>query len=392
MTLREESLLLDGDSHWAAVTACNAAGLCSTSTSPALLIDSSPPVAGTFVSPLSWETLTSGGRSDVTLHLAWRAFSDAESGVAAYDVIAGRVYNGEDLSGGVVRVFHDNATVTQSHALEINEKLKAGDVVYLSIKAENQLGLKSDIVRMAYSVLLDSSNGTSGTLVLVRHSCESSYCTNECTCAAAGQLCKGSSTCRHLDVSDPGLANFTVHLHVGLSSKPQAYSTSVKCLEGSWSLSDPASLRNVSRFEWSFSLFNGSNGVGVFNATTERTWHDVGRDTSAVFCLPKNRVLESGLRYVLHVRVWLSRDESVTFTSEPVVIDQTPPKLTKRKKVIESDASCKNDIDYITTEHFFTACWDGLFQDSDSPIVSYEVWVGTSPYGKTASLCCKYLL
>ena len=254
----------------------------------------------------------------------------------------------------------------------------------MSIRAENQLGLKSDIVRMAYSVLLDSSNGTSGTLVLVRHSCEASYCTNECTCAAAGQLCKGSSTCRHLDVSDPGLANFTVHLHVGLSSKPQAYSTSVKCLEGSWSLSDPASLRNVSRFEWSFSLFNRSSGEGVFNPTTEPAWHDVGRDTNAVFCLPGDRVLKTGQRYVLHLRVWLSRDEYVSFTSDPVVIDQTPPKPRRKNKVIESDVTCKEDKDYITTEPYVTACWGGLFQDFQSPIVRYEVWIGTSPYGKSA--------
>ena len=142
VTLRAEVLLEDGDSHWAAVTACNAAGLCSSSTSRVLLTDSSPPVAGTFLSPLTWTRLTSASTRPpvLALRLAWTAFSDAHADVAAYDVTAGRVYNGEDLSGGVVRVPHDNATVTQSHELRIGAELKSGDVVYLGIRAENRLG------------------------------------------------------------------------------------------------------------------------------------------------------------------------------------------------------------------------------------------------------------
>ena len=385
LTLRAEVLLEDGDSHWAAVMACNAAGLCSSSTSRVLLTDSSPPVAGTFLSPLTWTRLTSASarRPVLALRLAWTAFSDAHSDVAAYDVTTGSVYNGEDLSGGVVRVPHDNATVTQSHELRIGAELKSGDVVYLGIRAENRLGRKGGIVSMAYSVLRDNVNGSSGTLVLIRHSCEAYYCTNECTCAAAGQLCGRSSTCRHLDLSDPRLSDLSVHPHIGLTSTPQAYSASVKCLEGRWSLADPRSLQNISRFEWSFSLFNRSAGDGVLDAATEPVWHDVGRDMNAVFCLPGNRVLKSGLRYVLHVRVWLSRDEYTIFTSDPVVIDQSAPKARRGKMVIESDVTCKKDLDYVTTEPYVTACWGGLFQDLQSPTARYEVWVGTSPFGKS---------
>ena len=245
---------------------------------------------------------------------------------------------------------------------------------------------------MAYRVLLDNVNGSSGTLVLIRHSCEAYYCTNECTCAATGRRCKGSLACRDLDALDPSLASFAVHPHIGLTSTPQAYSASVKCLEGRWSLADPRSLQNISRFEWSFSLFNKSAGDGVFDAGTEPAWRDVGRDMNIAYCLPGNRVLEPGLSYVLHVRVWLSRDKRMTFTSEPVVIDPTPPKPMRRNKVIESDVTCKNDIDYVTTEHYVTACWGGVFQDSDSPVVRYEVWVGTSPYGKTVRWCCLLVL
>ena len=51
--------------------------------------------------------------------------------------------------------------------------------------------------------------------------------------------------------------------------------------------------------------------------------------------------------------------------------------------VIESDVTCKKDLDYVTTEPYVTACWGGLFQDLQSPIARYEVWVGMSPFGKS---------
>ncbi|KAK7092487.1 uncharacterized protein [Littorina saxatilis] len=379
LTLKQKNLLLDGDSHWAAVTACNAAGLCATSTSSLLLIDSSPPVAGTFLSPLIWDKVNS---STTVLHLAWRDFSDVESDVIAYDVTMGREYNGEGLSKGVARVLHDNTTEDQTSTLQISETLEPGDEVYLSIRAENQVGLHSEIVRMAYTVLADSSNKTSGTLLLIRHSCDAYYCTKECTCAPTGEHCQISSlsACQSCSPADPSFANFSVHSYIGIRGKPHTFTTSLKCLEGHWEIKDPALLKNVSRFQWSFSLFNKTEGDGVFVAD-EEVWFDVGRNTDVIHCLPGSRVLQSGLRYVLHVRVWLSRDKYSTFTSEPVVVDQTPPKAMKRRTVIESGVTCKKDVDYVTTEPYVTACWNGVFQDPESPITRYEVWVGTARYG-----------
>jgi hypothetical protein len=30
-----------------------------------------------------------------------------------------------------------------------------------------------------------------------------------------------------------------------------------------------------------------------------------------------------------------------------------------------------------------TACWEGVFRDSDSGVVRYDVWLGTSPHGQS---------
>jgi len=292
LTLDKSSLLTDGDSHWVAVSACNAAHLCIIATSDVIAIDSTPPVTGTFLSPLLWSRRNSPARADVmtTVEVRWRAFSDAESGVTRYELMAGREYNGEELSGGRVQVQHDdNATGTQQHRLQVNGMLYAGDVIHLSLLAVNAFGLPSPVVRMAFRCLLHDANGTSGSLVLIRHSCEASYCTKECTCAAAGQVCKtNTSACVELSASDPTLASFQVLPYMGTphgpqslnpsatstqgvipsteahssvpststqssipstgtdshvpSASPRLFTTSAKCLEGHWALVSPPSL------------------------------------------------------------------------------------------------------------------------------------------------------
>ncbi|KAK7496758.1 hypothetical protein BaRGS_00011967, partial [Batillaria attramentaria] len=371
LTLDDDHLLLDGDSHWAALSACNAAGLCTTSISDLLLVDSTPPVVGTFLSPLTWKQDVTSGTSRILLDVEWTQFADAESGVAAYYIMAGREYNGDGLTNGKVKVGHDNTTQTQRHTLPLAEDLKPGDVVYLTMWAENALGLHSPMARMAFDVLQHNNNGTLGSLVSVRHSCEIAYCTKECTCGHDGH-CQAVATCQDIGTEDARAQRF--------SAGPTTFTTSAKCLEGHWELSDPKLLSNVSRFEWSFSLANLSAGEGVFDIQTEDPWHDVGRNTTAVHCLPGKRMLKLGQGYTLHVRMWLSFTENVTYISPPVLVDHIPPQIRRGRAVLESDVTCSVDVDYFTTEPTITACWDGVFRDSQSQITEYQVWVGTSAY------------
>ena len=371
--------------------------------SDVILIDSTPPVTGTFESPLIWKRQTSNTSGDVItmVDVKWRGFSDPESQVTGYQLLAGRRYNGEDLSGGRVTVQHDNTTATQHYTLQVGQLLQSGDVVHLALLAQNSLRLLSPLVRMAFRCLHDNAIGTSGSLVLIRHSCEAAYCTQECTCAAAGQVCEGnSSSCVELSPSDPAASTVQLQAYMGMSpdppssrfstpalspvpaTHPQKYMTSAKCLEGHWSLSQPDSLGNVSRFEVSFSLADMSAGEGVVDTQTEPIWSDVGRHLTTVYCLLGNRTLASGQGYIMHVRVWLSRDMFVTYTSAPVVVDHTPPQIRRGMAVMESDLTCTQDIDYVTSEiPAVTACWDGVFRDTQSPVVQYQIWMGTSPHG-----------
>lgn len=379
VTLDDEHLVANGDSHRATVVACNGADLCTTAHSDLLLIDSTPPVVGTFDSPLVWTRQNSGPATAITV--TWALFADPESGVAAYYVAAGRDYDGEELSHGQVKTLHDNSTFSQRQDLEVDEDLRPGDVVFLSIVAENEVGLRSSVLRKAFEVYLD---GVAGTLVLVRHSCNASYCTKECTCAPTGKVCKSTMPpCRDLSPTNSNVSGVRVILHIGRPTSPQSPTTSAKCLEGHWRLADPASLTRVLRFEWSFSLANKSAGEWVFDAATEKVWHDVGQNMTAVHCLPGRRMLQSHASYVLHVRVWVSREDRVTFVSEPVLVDNTPPQRRRGKVIKDSDALCQADLDFVTNEPHVTACWRDAFQDEESAISKYEVWVGTLPFGES---------
>ncbi|KAK7473968.1 hypothetical protein BaRGS_00034797 [Batillaria attramentaria] len=376
-------LLVDGDRYWAAVTACNAAGLCTTHTSHMLLVDSTPPVVGSFESPLSWmknnPTISENARYNVSV--TWLGFSDAESGVERYYLTAGSVYNGDDLSNGLVITPHQNNTRHQRFSLQLDE-IKSGEAIHLSVWAENGAGLKSPVFRMEFTALFDDLVGTKGSLVSVRYGCKAAYCTGECTCAAAGRVCQVNRTsCQDLQPNDVALQGTNIILQICPQSGPENFTTSSKCLEGSWRLSSDMPISKVSRFQVSFGLAGRSYEEGlVFGTESTAVWHDVGRNMAAVYCLPGKEELGSGFQYVMHVRVWLSRNRRVTFTSDPVTVDHTAPGLIRGGTVLDSTTSnCLRDVDYVTTEMLVTSCWGGVFREQDGKILQYKVWVGSAP-------------
>ncbi|XP_070207962.1 uncharacterized protein [Littorina saxatilis] len=382
VTFTKKMLLADGDSHWATVSACNSASLCVTATSDVILVDSSPPFSGTFESPLSWSRENSTAEDVITsVKVSWRDFKDPDSAVNSYLFIAGSSYNGEDMTNGEVTVPHVDTSKSQTHTLILNSELTSGDVIYFSLAAVNKVGLLGPIVRMAFEVLFENADGTSGSLLLIRHSCDVAYCTKECTCSAAGKLCDHiTSPCNELNGSHSDLTNVQVVPYIGSSSEQHLFTTSAKCLEGHWRPNNSEIFRNISRFEWSFSLEDLPPGEGIFDPLTESVWHDVGRHVTAVHCMPGSRMLESGLNYILHVRIWITGEDHVSFTSQPVRVDHSPPIVRRGKTVLDSDVTCKFDEDYVTTEPTITACWGDVFYDLESAVVSYEVWLGTSSF------------
>ena len=406
LQLEPGDLLMDGDVYTASLTACNPAGLCTTATSQPLLVDSTPPVVGKFVSPMIWKTTattvtttasttttTNSSTATVngtvttqiltTIAAAWEAFGDEESGVADYHLTVGRTFSGDELSPGTLYTAHSNHTQTQELAVTVDGELLPGQLLVFSVWAENTLGLLSPVQRMTFEVML-SSSPQEGTLVLQRHSCTSSLCTNECTCAPARRTCHPATSTACLDLSSD-----ISWLHVDLVPRlacplcqDKNYTVSATCLQGSWSL--PSGNFNITRVQWSFSLASHPAGTGVFDPLLEPLWYDAGPTTWTRYCLPDQRLLSAGSDYVLHVRVWLSESTHVTRTSLPVTVDHSPPARRRGKSVKKTvDAGCGQDVNIVSQQPTLTACWDGVFTDAQSGILSYDVWVGTAAFRKS---------
>lgn len=393
LPLDKGSLLSDGDVYTASVTACNAADLCTSAVSAPLLVDSSPPIVGKFDSEMTWRVRAVNDYSGNFSHLAteinivWTDFADEESGIRGYHLTAGRSFSSDELSDGVVFVSHNNVSSTQTFPLSTRETLGAGDLLVFSLRAENNVGLISPVKRMTFEVFVNNAAGDAGTLLLQRHSCATHYCSNECTCAPSGQPCQPSgpaAQCRDLS-NDPRFSSLDLAPRFGCPSCDLDFTTSATCLEGHWTLPDLDSSTSVSRFQWSLSLAGKSPGVGVFDTDSQPAWYDAGLRTSATYCLPYPNTLSLGSSYVLHVRVWLSRDSYVTQTSLPVVVDDSAPARRRGRSVIESvDPSCSGDVDFFSDRAVtsLTACWYGVFTDEESGIQNYAVWIGTVPYSK----------
>ncbi|PVD27468.1 hypothetical protein C0Q70_12629 [Pomacea canaliculata] len=117
-------------------------------TSSRLFVDSTPPFQGTFRSPLTWkfENVT-GGVMAAVVNVTWQDFTDPESAVVSYYVIAGRACNGEELSNGPVTVVHDNGQTYSISRLSCRAASCQNDVIFLGVLAENHVGLKSEMVR-----------------------------------------------------------------------------------------------------------------------------------------------------------------------------------------------------------------------------------------------------
>lgn len=383
--LGPDELVMDGELYRATVVACNSAGLCATVTSDPLLVDSTPPVVGKFLSQLPWLTAFSNGTVETTINVTWTGFTEEESQVVRYHFTAGKTYGDSDVSDGALTVSHDNASDFQNLSLSLNQSLSAGDLLVMSVWAENSLGLFSALQRMTFEVFLDSAAGDSGSLLLQRHSCSPHYCTNECTCAPTGHVCQPTapSPCVDLPANNhSALADIDIAPFLGRDGEKLSFISSASCLEGFWEVSGLNSTSAISRFEYSFSLANEQPGMGVFDPRSEPVWHDCGLRTSAVYCLPAQRALHSGSSYALHVRAWLTRDSYVTVTSPPLVADLSPPSRRRGRSVTESDSSCNGDLDFVTQQASVTSCWAGVFSDAQSGIAYYEVWVGNTPYGR----------
>ena len=392
ISLEGKSWLHNGDKYFATVTCCNLAGLCTSESSNDIIIDSTPPHLGGFKPPMYWENYNDSmtiWKSNITL--SWYGFHDQESGIEKYFITISKTYSGNELTNGVSTV-RTNASENEnehSYSFPVTEPLIRDDKLYLTIWAQNSVGLNSSLGRVAVSILSSSSRNRAsnqkGTLELEKHSCDVHYCNKDCTCAIVGKPCvdvQTNSTWEEVSTSLPGQDYPEVKVFNGLDETSPNITTSSACLTGSWTVSEGKSnIRNISRFEWSMGLHNQPVGEGVFDLRNENPWTDVGLQMKAVYCLPVNKTLISREKYVIYVRAWLSGDSYTTFNSTPIMVDHSSPSLVRGKTVLDSNELCRTDFDVIDWMDKITACWDRVFSEQQGTIVKYFLSLGTYPSG-----------
>ncbi|KAL4218457.1 hypothetical protein ACF0H5_023192 [Mactra antiquata] len=389
INLDGKSWLNDGDKYIAVITSCNMAGLCTSNTTGDLLIDSTTPHTGGFKPPLNWRDIAiTNDTTTAEIILTWYGFYDHESGIDKYFLTASRSYSGHELSDGIIAVDADLNKLEQNTTLKLSEKLSPDDQVVLTIWAMNSVGLNSSIAKISVNVIQTVISKTvdprkvHGILEIEKHSCDVHYCNKDCTCALFGKPCSHldtNTTCTALNTSDSSVPLPHVNVYTGLHRQNNEVTSSSACLTGSWGIEDLGnSSQAVLRYEWSMGIYQQPIGEGIFDLKTEIPWKDVGLQEHVIHCLPVNKSLTHGEKYVVYTRVWFSADTYAEYTSTPIIVDQTAPSIRKGQTIKVSDITCTKDFDVIDWNDTITACWKDVFSEQQSQITHYTLKMGTS--------------
>ncbi|XP_013409734.1 uncharacterized protein LOC106173226 [Lingula anatina] len=374
LNLPRNQTFSDGDVYTVSVTACNAAGLCTSSTSEPVLVDSSPPHIGGFQEPLTW-TIVDGVSS---INLSWTGFADPHSGISNYYVTIGTSYSNSDVTGGATQAQH---SIGDLQNINVNTTVNfiPGQLLFISLWAENGAGLRSHIGRIAVKVISNNPDHRSGILDIEKHSCDIHYCNSDCTCAVVGRKCMSDGALPNCTAEKGNTATRKFVVADGILSDA-AFTCSSKCLSGHW-FGPQANASEIQRYEWSIGIYNSTGGNGIFDLTTEQPWFDIGHLNDFTFCLTDGRFLNHKQKYAVYVRAWTGFSTYTEYMSNGVMVDLTPPSQRRGKHVIDCGDSCDVDVEFARNTHTLSADWTDVFIDTQSEIDHYELYIGTFPEG-----------
>ncbi|XP_078621331.1 uncharacterized protein LOC144887808 [Branchiostoma floridae x Branchiostoma japonicum] len=127
-------LLVPGFTYYVTITACNAAQLCTTVSSDGVLMDDTPPVAGTVRDGAADMDLQYQASPNI-LRASWFGFHDAHSHLSHYEWRAGTTPGGSDILSPSDLHLAETALVTMATPMPADTK------IYVTVKAYNKAGL-----------------------------------------------------------------------------------------------------------------------------------------------------------------------------------------------------------------------------------------------------------
>lgn len=397
--------LSDGEEYYALVTACNAASLCVQQRSTRVLFDSSPPVDGYFAVDSSEaaglnRTVPGGftwrnrrGRGYAQINVAFLGFSDPHSGISRYWASVGSRFSSDDLLvPTALEAFptnDDNSTYFAT--LQLTRLLNLSETVYISLWAENRVGLRSHVIQGSFTVEEVPSRTNNGSLTILRsYNCPIESCLGHCTCAARGDLCTIDinliSVCQEevlsMLSSDMQLQAYIVapQQTFGMSSDPR-FTASTDKLIGRWELVNPASTA-IQRIEWSFSEEGLPPGAGLVDGVNDFIWREADHSNTAIFSVSPSYPLRQGSSYVFNIRAWYSNTSYAVFSSDSVTLDTVFPLavMGSRVREVAVGETEEDDLDFFSSDSEVEVSWQNVFIQSLSGLYStYEVAVGDTP-------------
>ncbi|XP_076468275.1 uncharacterized protein LOC143299060 [Babylonia areolata] len=389
--------LHDGSVYNVKVTACNLAGLCTTSVTADILHDSSPPSTGMLAIETehaadlqrhgaTWMQWTSD-----SLTLAWVGFQDQHSGIHSYHVSVGTTPFASDLNqDGETSVAlhtdtdstdyeHEDEGFVQVYTLPTST-LTSGLDVYVTIWAVNGVGLLSHPALSQLRLILG------GSLELVRR-CSPFNCLSHCVCGVQGATCGPSTSCtQHTEENPNALLTVLDQDDLRLTNTPSpvtssaSYQASQSYLAATWRVTTSQGLQPI-RYEISAGRSDEDTPMGVFNIVTDRVWRDVGLRTSSLIVLPQDVKLTARLAYSTFVRAWYADGSYAIFKSAGIVpVPSSPSTTTLVARAIKEHTSADStkDVDFMTSPQSVYISWTGKFVSS-TPISNFQVFIGTRP-------------
>ncbi|XP_078701246.1 uncharacterized protein LOC144927586 [Branchiostoma floridae x Branchiostoma belcheri] len=143
--------LVPGFTYYVTITACNAAQLCTTTSSDGVLMDDTPPVAGT-VRDGAADVDVQYQPSTYLLRASWFGFHDAHSQLSHYEWRAGTSSGGSDILPASTLHLSETAVVT------LTTPMPADTTIYVTVKAFNKAGLS--VERSSDGFLIDATAPT----------------------------------------------------------------------------------------------------------------------------------------------------------------------------------------------------------------------------------------
>ncbi|XP_055958812.1 uncharacterized protein LOC126830713 [Patella vulgata] len=382
-------VLHDGSKYKVKVIGCNLAGLCQSSVTDDITVDSTSPTRGMFAIDTDHAANLNRDRnnwnhwSTTSIKLAWLGFADLHTGITEYKVSVGTKPFFTDLNQGDRQTtfqhvagdnFNDEGMV---QSVTITTKtLHMGNSVFISVWAVNGVGLKCQPAHSEFELV------EGGMLDLVRR-CQPYNCLGHCVCAAQDKTCSDAENCSDISTGNPNnIIQVTDMNNLMSSDAAQTYYTSSNnFLAARWSIINLQGISPI-RYECSAGHSGENSPSGIYDTDTERTWFDVGENTETIITVPTAKVLDKSITYSVFVRVWYNTNQYAVFKSPGITPLTSAPSVNHIAgaaiKELETISSV-NDIDYQTSSNQIIVGWKNKFRGGIHGFDYFKPYISTHP-------------